>query len=101
VGTRAFIPALIGFTRGTTSIFPNGRTTPLAPRPGITGNSYKYLHGTVFEITDPGGDLAAARIDHPAVDRLAAALDPCVPAFGGTTLDNTLLINDLVVPNTP
>ena len=109
VPPRAYISSIITFTRGTTALFPNGRSTPLAPReaspgpPPVTGqgNSFKYLHKAHYVISDPGHDLAEARIDHPAVDRLAAALDPCPVVFGGTTLGNVLTINDVEIANTP
>ena len=46
-------------------------------------------------------NMGQNRIDHPAVDRLAAALDPCPVVFGGTTLGNVLTINDVEIANTP
>jgi hypothetical protein len=73
------IPTLITFTRGTTAINRFGRT-PILPRPGVP-ISYKFMQKAHYVIADPDDELAGVRIDHPAVDPLPAAQDPC--GFGG------------------
>jgi len=50
-------------------------------------------------LEDRRSSSCARRIDHPAVDPLPAAQDPC--GFGGTTLKNVLTINDVEIANTP
>ena len=97
VGPRTMIPTLITFTRGTTAINRFGRT-PILPRPGVP-ISYKFMQKAHYVIADPDDELAGVRIDHPAVDPLPAAQDPC--GFGGTTLKNVLTINDVEIANTP
>ena len=68
--------ALITFTRNTSAIFPNQL------------KNFKYLQESIFTIIDPGGDLNGYWFDHPATDPI-----------DGRTLQNTLRVNGVKVPN--
>ena len=69
-------PALITFTRNDAAIFPH------------QVKSFKYLQGSIFTISDPDGNLNGYWFDHPAMDPV-----------DGRFLNNTLKVNDVIVPN--
>ena len=69
--------ALITFTRNSTAIFP-----------GELKKDFKYLQGSTFTISDPGGDLNGYLFDHPATDPI-----------DGRFLNNTLKVNGVKIPN--
>lgn len=78
VGNRA-APALISFTRLTTSV--NRAQLP----------SWQYLHGARTVIDDRGGDLAGYWLDHLEVDPFVGGL--CADDATSEPLDNKLFYN--------
>ena len=69
-------PALISFTRSSTTITPS----ELA--------QWKYLEHSTYNIADPDGELTGYWFDHPVTDPI-----------DGRTLYNVLRINGAVIPN--
>lgn len=69
-------PALISFTRNTATLTPSQLS------------QWKYLERSTFDITDSDGNLNGYWFDHPVSDPL-----------DGRTLQNTLSINDVEIPN--
>lgn len=77
VSGNLLTPALISFTRNTATFAPSQLTT-----------QWKYLEHSTYYITDSDGDLNGYWFDHPASDPV-----------DGRTLQNTLIINGVVIPN--
>lgn len=73
-------PALISFTRNTATLTPNN------PLNGLS--QYKYLEHSIFDVTDSDGNLQSYWLDHPVSDPI-----------DGRTLQNTLSINSVEIPN--
>lgn len=69
-------PALISFTRNSATLIPSQLS------------QWKYLERSTFDITDPDGNLNGYWFDHPVSDPL-----------DGRTLQNTLSINGVEIPN--
>jgi hypothetical protein len=57
---------------------------------------WQYLHNATFTIDDRDGTLANALINHPASDPF---LGPCPADATHERLGNTLIYNNLVMPN--
>ena len=73
-------PALITFNRNTATLNPGSSTN------GVT--RFKYLEHSTYNITDADGELNGYWFDHPVSD-----------SVDGRTLQNTLRINGVVIPN--
>jgi hypothetical protein len=83
IAGSVLIPALITFTRNQAAL----NQFPL--------DLWQYLHSAIFQITDKDGTLADAVIDHPRLDPFVG---PCPNDTTRELLDNTLIINGIVVP---
>jgi hypothetical protein len=83
VAASRLTPALVTFTRNTAAL--NQGTLP----------QWQYLHGAVFNITDPENVLALARIDHPETDPFVGA---CPGDAIHEQLGNVLRYNGNVLP---
>jgi hypothetical protein len=77
-------PALVTFTRNQAALNP------------ALLSLWQYLHNATFTIDDRDGTVANALIDHPAFDPF---LGPCPADATHEPLGNTLIYNNLVVPN--
>jgi hypothetical protein len=83
IAGSVLIPALITSTRNQAAL----NQFPL--------DLWQYLHSAIFQITDKDGTLADAVIDHPRLDPFVG---PCPNDTTRELLDNTLIINGIVVP---